>query len=110
MHDLDEIRLETYESALLYEEKTIRWHDQRLNRKEFKVGDSLLLYNSRLKYFAGKLKSKWSGPFKVTKVFPHGPIKVQGPRNTFNVSGHHAKHYHVGEPIETLEVLCIEPS
>ena len=56
------------------------------------------------------MKSKWSGPFKVTKVFPHGPIEVQGPTNTFKVSDLHAKHYHVGEPIMASDVLYIEPS
>ena len=96
---------------LLYKEKTKRWHDRRLIRPEFKVGDLVLVNNSRLKFFAGKLKSKWSGPFKVTRVFPQGPIEVQGPTNTFKVSVHRAKHhYHVEEPIEVSDVLYIEPS
>ena len=110
INELDQICLDAYESALLYKEKTKRWHDQRLIRREFKVGDLVLVNNSRLKFFVGKLKSKWSGPFKVTKVFPHGPIEVQGPTNTFKVSGHRAKHYHIREPIEVSNVLYIEPS
>ena len=93
INELDEIRLDTYKSALLYKEKTKRWHDQRLIRREFKVGDLVLVYNSRLKFFAEKLKSKWSRLFKVIRVFPHGPIEVQGPTNTFKVSGHRGKHY-----------------
>ena len=74
INELYEIRLDTYESALLYKEKKKRWHDQRLNRREFKIGVSVLVYDSRLNFFARKLKSKRLGPFKVTKVFPRGPI------------------------------------
>ena len=110
INELDEIRLDAYESVLLYKEKTKRWHDQRLIRREFKVDDLVLVYNSRLKFFAGKLKSKWSGPFKVTNVFQRGPIEVQGPTNTFKMSGHRVKNYYVGEPIEALDVLYIESS
>ena len=45
--------------------KQKKWHDQRILRKEFKAGDQVLLFNSRLRLFPGKLKSKWSGPFTV---------------------------------------------
>ncbi|XP_057540609.1 uncharacterized protein LOC130818454 [Amaranthus tricolor] len=110
INELDEIRLDTYKSALLYKEKTKRWHDQSFIRREFKVGELVLVYNSRLKFFAGKLKSTWSGPFKVIRVFPHGPIEVKGPTNTFKVSGPHAKQYHVNRSLEAPEVLYIEPS
>ena len=108
--ELDEIRLEAYESTLLYKQKTKKWRDQRIDRREFKVADQEMVYNFRLNVFAGKLKSKWSGPSTVTKVFPHGPIEVQRLNNTFKVSGNGAKHYRVGEPLETLEVLNNEPS
>ena len=108
MNEFDEIRLEAYKSALLYKEKSKRWHDRRLIRREFKIEDLVLVYNSRLNFFAGQLKSKWLGPFKVTKVFPHGPIEVKWPTNTFKVSGHGAKHYHVRKPFEASEVLYID--
>lgn len=88
MNELKEVRLEAYESILLYKEKNKRWHNQSLNRREFKVGDLVLVYNYHLKFFVGKLKSKWSGPLKVTKVFPHGLKEVQGLTNSFKVNGH----------------------
>jgi hypothetical protein len=47
MNELDKIRLEVYESVLLYKEKTKKWHDQMLTRREFKVGDLVVIYNSR---------------------------------------------------------------
>ena len=40
------------------------------------VGDLVLLLNSRLRLFPGKLKSKWTGPFLITKVFPHGVVEL----------------------------------
>ena len=55
----------------------------------------MLLYNSRLKLFPGKLKSRWSGPFIVTKVTPYGAIEVKDEKtdSTFLVNGQRLKHY-----------------
>ena len=60
LQELDELRLEAYESSVSYKERAKRWHDQRIKRpKEFSEGDKVLLYNSRLRLFPGKLKSIW---------------------------------------------------
>lgn len=56
--ELDELRLESYDNAKLYKERTKRWHDKGILRREFKEGDLVLLFNSRLKIFPGKLKSR----------------------------------------------------
>jgi hypothetical protein len=54
-----------------YKERTKRWHDKRIKHKEFKPGDKVLLFNSRVKLFGlGKLQSKWEGPFKVIEASP----------------------------------------
>ncbi|XP_021730676.1 uncharacterized protein K02A2.6-like [Chenopodium quinoa] len=55
LNELGELRLEAYESSKLYKEKTKRWHDKNLLRREFKEGDQVLLFNSRLRLFPGKL-------------------------------------------------------
>ncbi|CAA7052840.1 unnamed protein product [Microthlaspi erraticum] len=47
-------------------------HDKLIRLKDFKVGDSVLLYNSKLRLFPGKLRSKWAGPFKIHEVLPYG--------------------------------------
>ena len=47
-----------YESSRIYKERTKGWHDKHILRKDFNVGDRVLLYNSRLKLFLGKLKSR----------------------------------------------------
>jgi hypothetical protein len=46
--ELEEMRLKAYENASIYKERIKRWYDKRL-KKEFKEGDKVLLYNSRLK-------------------------------------------------------------
>ncbi|CAA7018804.1 unnamed protein product [Microthlaspi erraticum] len=71
LHELEEIRLDAYESSRIYKERTKAFHDKRITPKVFKEGDDVLLYNSRLKLFPGKLKCRWSGPFKVKEVSHH---------------------------------------
>ena len=53
-----------------------RWHDKRIQKREFNVGDYVLLYNSRLRFFAGKLLSKWEGPYVIEEVYCSGAIKI----------------------------------
>ena len=65
MNELKELRNEAYDNVIIYKEKTKRWHDQRILRREFKAREQVLLYNSRLKLFPGKLKLRWSGPYVV---------------------------------------------
>jgi len=76
LNKLDEFRFKAYESSALYKEKMKKWHDAKILRREFRVGDWVLLYNSRLLLFPGKLKSKWSRPFRVTRVFTNDAIEV----------------------------------
>ena len=63
IHKLEELRLDAHENARIYKERTKKWHDKCISRKEFNEGDIVLLFNSRLKLFPGKLRSRWSGPF-----------------------------------------------
>nr|GFA69174.1 hypothetical protein [Tanacetum cinerariifolium] len=44
-----------------------------------------------------KLKTHWSGPFTITKVFPYGTVELsQASGPNFKVNGHHVKHYFGG--------------
>ena len=65
MSSLDEWRNEAYENAKLFKEKVNRWHDKRILKREFNIGDKVLLYRSRLRFFVGKLLLKWEGPFII---------------------------------------------
>nr|GEX19675.1 hypothetical protein [Tanacetum cinerariifolium] len=52
----------------------------------------------KLKIFSGKLKTHWSGPFTITKVFPYGTLELsQANGPNFKVNGHHLKHYFGGD-------------
>nr|GMD63579.1 protein NYNRIN-like [Ipomoea batatas] len=51
--------MDAYENAKIYKERTKYFHDKRILRRSFEPGDQVLLYNSRLKLFLGKLKSRW---------------------------------------------------
>ncbi|CAA7052568.1 unnamed protein product [Microthlaspi erraticum] len=94
LHELEEIRLDAYESSRIYKERTKAFHDKRITPKVFKEGDDVLLYNSRLKLFPGKLKCRWSGPFKVKEVLPYGAITLVNNNGAeFTVNGHRLKKY-----------------
>nr|GFA31931.1 reverse transcriptase domain-containing protein [Tanacetum cinerariifolium] len=76
LNELNEIRDHAYENSLIYKEKTKKIHDSKIKNRVFNVGDRVLLFNSRLKIFSGKLKTRWSRPFTITKVFPYGTVEL----------------------------------
>ena len=111
LHELDEIRLDAFESSRIYKEKTKAFHDKKILRCEFKAGDQVLLFNSRLKIFPGKLKSRWSGPFVIKEVRPYGAMVLTGKRGeNFTVNGQRLKLYMTDQEIgEEASVPLSEP-
>ena len=94
LNELEELRNEAYDNARIYKEKAKKWHDQRILRKEFKAGDQVLLFNSRLRLFPGKLKSKWSGPYTVVSSTTFGEVTLRtNAGEEFKVNGKRLKHY-----------------
>ncbi|KAL4302470.1 hypothetical protein GQ457_10G014000 [Hibiscus cannabinus] len=95
LNEMEEFRNQAYDSARLYKEKTKKWHDQHILPQHFTEGQQVLLYNSRLRLFPGKLKSRWSGPFIVHKVYPHGEVELKAPDSNaiFKVNGQRLKIY-----------------
>ncbi|XP_070011310.1 uncharacterized protein [Nicotiana sylvestris] len=94
LNELDEFRFHAYSSSSLYKYKIKYFHDKYARGKEFKVGDMVLLFNSRLRLFSGKLKSKWSGPFEVVFVTPFSALDLKNKNGeVFKVNGHQVKHY-----------------
>ncbi|CAM8977904.1 unnamed protein product [Rhodiola kirilowii] len=95
LNELEEIRLDSYESSRIYKERTRKWHDKLLVKKEFSEGDNVLVFNSRYKLFPGKFKSKWSGPYKIHRVFEDGHLELIGNQgNLFKANGQRVKIYH----------------
>ncbi|KAK8680892.1 hypothetical protein V6N13_109830 [Hibiscus sabdariffa] len=95
LNELEEIRLSAYNSANIYKEKTKRWHDQRIIPRQFLLGQQVLLFNSILKLFPRKLKSRWFGPFEILKLHPHGAITIKSVKDSqeFKVNGQRLKPY-----------------
>nr|GEW31065.1 reverse transcriptase domain-containing protein [Tanacetum cinerariifolium] len=95
---LNELRDHAYEISLIYKEKMKRIHDSKIKNRVFNVGDQVLLFNSRLKIFSGKLKTRWCGPFTIAIVFPYGTVELsQANGPNFKVNGHRVKHYFGGD-------------
>nr|XP_009793159.1 PREDICTED: uncharacterized protein LOC104240073 [Nicotiana sylvestris] len=89
LNEMEEFCLHDYESAAMYKERMKFVHDKKIFKREFNSGDLVLLFNSTLKLFPGKLKSKWSGPFKVVSVSPYSAIELESEdeTRTFKVNG-----------------------
>ena len=88
LNELDELRYNAYDSSRIYMEKTKAWHDKHLLHNELKLGQQVLLFNSWLKLFLRKLKSKWSGLFVITQVFSYDSVELMHhERGRFRVNG-----------------------
>nr|GEU81631.1 reverse transcriptase domain-containing protein [Tanacetum cinerariifolium] len=105
---LNELHDQAYENSLIYKEKTKRLHDSKIKDRIFNIGDRVLLFNSRLKIFLGKLKSRWSGPFTISYVYPYGIVELSQPDGpNFKLNGHHLKHY-FGEDVPKVVVYDLQ--
>jgi hypothetical protein len=114
LSSLDEWRGEAYENARLFKEKVKKWHDRRILKGEFHVGEKDLLYRSRLRFFAGKLLSKWEGPFVIEECIVQVQLKIASLKydTTQVVNGKRLKHYISGdsynEDIDIIQVVTLE--
>nr|GEV28121.1 reverse transcriptase domain-containing protein [Tanacetum cinerariifolium] len=98
LNELSELRDQAYENSMIYKERTKKLHDCKIKNRIFNVDDQVLLFNSHLKIFSGKLKPRWSGLFTITRVFPYGTIELSQPNGlNFKVNGHRVKHYFGGD-------------
>ncbi|XP_070021495.1 uncharacterized protein [Nicotiana sylvestris] len=94
LNELVEFRFHAYSSSFLYKDKMKYLHDKYARGKDFKVGDLVLLFNSQLRLFIGKLKSKWSEPFEVVVVTPFGVLDLKNKNGeVFRVNRHRVKNY-----------------
>ncbi|GJY92960.1 reverse transcriptase domain-containing protein [Tanacetum coccineum] len=96
INELDEMRLDAYETSISYKERTKRWHDKRIKGPtNYEKGDKVLLFNSRLRLFPRKLKSRWYRPFSVCKDMKNDAIELYDKDgNGFIVNKQHVKPYH----------------
>nr|GEV44163.1 reverse transcriptase domain-containing protein [Tanacetum cinerariifolium] len=108
INELNELRDQAYKNSLIYKEKTKRVHDSKIKNRVFNISDKVLLFNSRLKIFSGKLKSRWSGTFTISQVYPYDTVELSQPDGpNFKVNGHRLKHY-FAEDMRKLVVLNLQ--
>ncbi|CAA7046318.1 unnamed protein product, partial [Microthlaspi erraticum] len=111
LFELEEIRMNAYENSRIYKMRTKAAHDKLIRLKDFKVGDSVLLYNSKLRLFPGKLRSKWAGPFKIHEVLPYGSLTLLNQEGKeFTVNGHRCKPYLGMTPTEEIITPLEDPT
>ncbi|XP_074315431.1 uncharacterized protein LOC141651627 [Silene latifolia] len=108
---LEEFRLNAYDSARIYKKKIKRWHGKRIILREFQVGEKVLLFNARLRLFPGKLKSRWSGHYTITFISKFGSVELENSAGVrFNVNGHQVKQYYgTNDFIGVVKLLYFDP-
>ena len=100
LQELEEIRNEAYENSEIYKAKMKTFHDKNIKRRSFSKGEKVWLYNSRLKLFPGKFKSRWDGPFIVEEAYENGAVLLTNPstHKSFTVNGQRLKPYLQHDP------------
>ncbi|XP_016195714.1 uncharacterized protein LOC107636735 [Arachis ipaensis] len=79
LQELECLRLEAYENSRLYKEKVRAVHDKNIKRREFRPGELVLLYNSRLRLMPDKLRCRGEGTYRVEKAEPYGVFHLRHP-------------------------------
>lgn len=63
-------------------------------KREFIERGPVILYNSRMHLFPGKLRLRWLGPCKVTEVLANGVVEVENYKGErFKTNGQRLKKY-----------------
>ncbi|KAL6310817.1 hypothetical protein AAG906_017557 [Vitis piasezkii] len=111
LNEMEELRNDAYINSKVAKQRMKRWHDQLISNKEFRKGERVLLYDSRLHIFSGKLKSRWIGPFIIHQVHLNGLVELlnSNSTNTFKVNGHRLKPFIEPFNQDKEEVNLLEP-
>ena len=109
--ELEELRNDAYFNSKIAKDRLKKWHDQLIARKNFKQGDQVLLYDSKLYLFPGKLKSRWTGSFIVHQVYLNGSVDLLNFKDNrvFKVNGQRLKPYAVQHTADKEEIPLLDP-
>lgn len=89
----------------MYKEKIQLYHDRKIEKINFTVGDAVLFFDSKLNLSPGKLRLIWMGPYRVMTIFPYGSIELENNESSkFKINGKRVKHY-LGD-IEKVKQIC----
>ncbi|WJZ83059.1 hypothetical protein VitviT2T_002771 [Vitis vinifera] len=111
LNELEEMRNDAYLNSKIAKARLKKWHDQLVNQKNLIKGQRVLLYDSKLHLFPGKLKSRWTGPFIIHEVHPNGVVEIFNPtgNQTFKVNGHRLKPFIEPYSTDKEEINLLEP-
>ena len=109
--ELEELRNDAYFNSKIAKDRKKKWHDQLITRKTFNQGDQVLLYDSKLHLFPGKLKSQWTGPFIIHQAYPSGSVDLLNPKykKIFKVNRQRVKPYVVRHSVGDEEISLLDP-
>ena len=111
LNEPKELGNDAYLNSKIVKERLKKWHDQMVARNNFEKGDQVLLYDSKLHLFPGKLKSRWIGPFIIHQVYPNGVGELLSSKDNrlFKVNGQRLKPYAVPFTPDKEELSLLEP-
>ena len=69
LNQLEEMIQATVEQTILVQQQRAQWHDKFIKKKQFKVGDWALLFDSKFKNFKAKFTTHWLGPHEIAEVY-----------------------------------------
>ena len=93
LNKFEEIKSDAYNCAKDYKKRMKKYHDKHILKKVFSPGEKVLLDNSCLYLFSGKLRSKWTCPFTICTIYSYGAVEIENPKNDtiFKVNGQQLK-------------------
>ena len=109
--ELEELRNNAYFNSKIAKDRQKKWHDHLITQKTLNQGDQVLLYDSKLHLFTGKLKSRWKGPFLIHQAYLNGSVDLLNPedKKIFKVNGQRVKPYVVRHSAEDEEISLLDP-
>jgi len=93
-----------------YKGKAKAFHDVKLSRREFQVGEKVLLFNLKLKLFPSKSNFRWLGPCELVKTYSHGSIELKSfsTNKVSKLNGHRLKHFYEGDQVCLVKEIRLE--
>ena len=110
LNEMEELRNDAYIDSNIANQRLKRWYDQLISRKEFQKGQRVLLYDSKLHIFLGKLKSRWIGPFTIHELYSNGVVELLCSTGTFKVNGQRLKPFLEPFSKDKEEINFLEPN
>ena len=110
INELEELRNDAYFNSKIAKDRLKKWHDKLIAHKNFKQGDQVLLYDSKLHLFQSKLKSRRTSPFIVHQVYLNGSVDLLNSKDirVFKFNKQRLKPYAVQHTTDKEEIPFLD--